>query len=192
MRNACGNWKSLVTTAVLIGLMSVSSLSAAEKPWEEDTVLISPQGDQTVVQAFKGKKILFKNADPQLAIEWGLANARTTVVLAGKYVASDRIDIPRDGVTLIIDEDADLLLKGAATPITPRFRGRDGTRHPSTAVIYVRGRNHVRVMCFGNPPIDPPQSPQRTSPVRRYCRTVRFAVLFFRLASLTCTASKVL
>jgi len=31
-----------------------------------------------------------------------MANARTTIVLAGKCVVADRIDIPRDDVTLII------------------------------------------------------------------------------------------
>jgi len=36
-----------------------------------------------------------------MAIEWAMANKRTTVVLAGKYVINDRIDIPRDDVTLI-------------------------------------------------------------------------------------------
>jgi len=51
-----------------------------------------------------------KNADAQLAIEWGLANARTTVVLGGKYVLDDHIDIPRDDVTLIIDAAAQISL----------------------------------------------------------------------------------
>ena len=148
MSNAGGNRKSMVTTAALVGLMSVSSLSAEKKSWEDDTVLVSKKGAETVVQAFKGRKVLFQNADPQLAIEWGMANARTTVVLAGKYAVGDRIDIPRDGVTLIIDQGADVSVN-SETPITPAFRGRDGSKHPTTAAIYVRGRNHVRVMCFG-------------------------------------------
>ena len=151
MKNVNTTLKALSLAAMVIALVSVSSLSAAEKSWEDDTVLISPQGDQTVVQAFKGKKVLFKNADPQLAIEWGMANARTTVVLAGKYVASDRIDIPRDGVTLIIDQGAEISLnpKTKHTSVTPGFRGRNGKLYPTTAVIYVKGRNNVRVMCFG-------------------------------------------
>ena len=61
--------KSLLLTAVVVGLVNLSSLYAAEKSWKDETVLISPQGDQTVVRSFKGNKILFKNADPQLAIE---------------------------------------------------------------------------------------------------------------------------
>jgi len=73
-------------------------------------VLISSQGDQAVVRSVKGYKILFKNADPQLAIEWGLTSARTTVVLAGKYVVSDCIDLPRDDVALTIDQGAEISL----------------------------------------------------------------------------------
>ena len=151
MKNVNATPKALLLAAMVIGLVNVSSLGATEKSWEDETVLISPQGDQTVVRAFKGKKVLFKNADPQIAIEWGMANARTTVVLAGKYVVSDVIDIPRDGVTLIIDRGADILLnpKTKHTPITPGFRGRNGKLYPVTAVIYVKGRNNVRVMCLG-------------------------------------------
>jgi len=114
MQNANAKSKCLLLTSVVIALVSVPSLSAGAKPWQADTVLISPKGDQTVVRPFKGDKILFKNADPQLAIEWALTNARTTVVLAGKYVLSDRIDIPRDGVTLIIDKGAEISLNPEA------------------------------------------------------------------------------
>jgi hypothetical protein len=98
-----------------------------------------------------GDKILFKNADPQLAMEWGMAHARTTVVLAGKYVLSDVVEVPRDAVTLIIDRAAEISLNPETehTPITPGFRGRDGRRYPTTAVIYVKGRSNVRVICFG-------------------------------------------
>jgi hypothetical protein len=84
---------------------AVTPASRDEK-WKKETMLVSPKGDQTVVRSCANRKILFQNADPQLAIEWGLANARTTVVPAGKYVISDRVDIPRDDVTLIIDKDA--------------------------------------------------------------------------------------
>lgn len=133
-----------------IGFVSPSA-AAEKKSWKEETVLISRQGAQTVVRPFEGDKILFKNADPQLAIEWGMANARTTIVLAGKYVASDVIDVPRDGVTLIVDKGAEISLNGDTkhTPITPGFRGRNGKLYPHLAVIYVKGRNNVRVIHFG-------------------------------------------
>jgi len=151
MKNAVAGLRFLLLAAVVVGLVNAPSLNAAEKSWEDETVLVSPQGDQTVAQAFKGQKVLFKNADPQLAIEWGLANARTTVVLAGKYVVADRIDVPRDGVTLIIDQGAEISLNGDTkhTSITPGFRGRNGKLYPHPALIYNKGRNNVRVMCFG-------------------------------------------
>ena len=143
--------KSLLLAAMVVGLVSVSSLCAEEKSWKDETVLVSPQGHQTVVRRFEGDKVLFMNADPQLAVEWGLTNARTTVVLAGKYVVSDVIDIPRDGVTLIIDQGAEISPnpKTEHTSITPGFRGRNGKLYPHPALIYVKGRSNVRVMSFG-------------------------------------------
>ena len=151
MKNVNATLKGLLLATAVIAPVDVSSLRAQTKSWKAETMLASRRGDQTVVRTFEGDKILFKNADPQLAIEWGLANARTTVVLAGKYVASDVIDIPRDGVTLIIDQDAEILLNPETkhTSITPGFRGRNGKLYPVTSVIYNRGRSNVRVMCFG-------------------------------------------
>jgi hypothetical protein len=110
MRNTNAKSTSLLLTAVVIGLLSGSSLSAGAKSWKDETVLILPQGDQTIVRAFEGDKTLFQNADPQLAMEWALTNARTAVVLAGKYVVSESVDIPRDDVTLIIDQGAEISL----------------------------------------------------------------------------------
>ena len=118
--------------------------------WKNDTVLVSPQDSETVVRHPGGDTILFKNTDPQLAIEWGMANALNTVVLAGKYVASDRIDVPRDGVTLIIDQGAEISAKPDTkfTSPTPGFRGRDGTLYPFSVLIYNQ-KNHFRVLMFG-------------------------------------------
>ncbi len=151
--------KCLLLTAVVIGLVSVtvscstsSRLSAGAESWKEETVLISRQGDQTVVRPFEGDKILFKNADPQLAIEWGLANARTTVVLAGKYVVSDSIGIPRDDVTLIIDQGAEISLNpdktGHKTDIGFRSRRNPGS-WKIVPLIYNHGRANVRVIQLG-------------------------------------------
>jgi len=77
--------KSFLLTAMVVGLMNLSSLSAAEKSWEDETVLVGKQGDQTVVRKMKGDKVLFQHKDAQLAIEWAMSNARTTVVQAGRY-----------------------------------------------------------------------------------------------------------
>ena len=70
MKTVYGDSKPLVLAAVFVGLVNVSSSNAEEKSRKDETVLVSPQGDQTVVQVFKRKKVLSKNADPQLAIEW--------------------------------------------------------------------------------------------------------------------------
>ena len=80
-------------------LTATSSLHAA---WQNDTVLIQKEGNDTVVKHPGDNKTLFKNTDSQLAIEWGLKTVTHTVILAGEYVISDRIDIPRPGVTLVV------------------------------------------------------------------------------------------
>jgi pectin methylesterase-like acyl-CoA thioesterase len=112
------NAKYLLLTAVVLGLVSVPSLGAEKKSWKDDTMLVSKQGDQTVVRKMKGDKVLFKHKDAQLAVEWAMANARTTLVQAGKYVVNDSIDVPRDGVTLIIDQGAVIEMNLDADPLS--------------------------------------------------------------------------
>ncbi|MCX6034938.1 MAG: SUMF1/EgtB/PvdO family nonheme iron enzyme, partial [Chloroflexi bacterium] len=160
--------KSIVNSLVAIGLIvacarvraedtgagktnpAVTPASRDEK-WKKETMLVSPEGDQTVVRSCADRKILFQNADPQLAIEWGLANARTTVVLAGKYVISDRVDIPRDDVTLIIDKDAEIAVSPDITRHTYiGFRPEGSWKR--LCVIYNRGHANVRVIIFGTIP----------------------------------------
>lgn len=79
-----------------------------------------------------------------------MTNARNTIVLAGKYSLSDRIDNPRDGVTLIIDQGAEIskMPDTNFTSPTPGFRSRNGTLHPFSATIYNQ-KNNVRVLVFG-------------------------------------------
>ena len=119
MSNAKTKLGSLVVRAVIIGQVCALGTGAFAESWKDETVLISQQGKQTVVLPLEGDETLFENADPQLAVEWGLAHARTAVVLAGKYVVSDSIDIPRDDVTLIIapgrDEQAGRALPSGST-----------------------------------------------------------------------------
>ena len=123
---------------------------SAPGDWKRETVLVSPQDAETVVRHPDSDTILYKNSDPQLAIEWGMANARNTVVLAGKYVVSDRIDVPRDGVTLIIDQGAEISSKPDVTFTSPEpgFRSRAGTLHPFSALVYNQ-KNNFRVLLFG-------------------------------------------
>jgi len=148
MRIANASSRPFLLTVVLVGLLDVSGLGAGAKSWEEDTVLISPQGGQTAARSVQGDQILFQNADPQLAVEWGLANARTTVVLAGKYVVSDSIDVPRDNVTLIIAPGAAILLNPATEHKTDIGFRPAGSWH-LVPLIYNRGHDHVRVIHLG-------------------------------------------
>ena len=47
MRIADAKSKSFLLTAIVVGLVNVSRLYAGEKSWKQDTVLVSPQGDQS-------------------------------------------------------------------------------------------------------------------------------------------------
>jgi len=80
-----------------------------------------------------------------------MTNARNTIVLAGKYEVADRIDVPRDGVTLIIDQGAEISQKPDTkfTPVTPGFRSRDGARTPFSALLIYNQKNNFRLLLFG-------------------------------------------
>jgi hypothetical protein len=147
MKNANAKSKFLLLTAMFFGMLNASSLGDEQTSWKEETVLISPQGDQIVVRSFKGDKVLFKNADPQLAIEWALTSARTAVVLAGKYVVSDSIDIPRNDVTLIISQGAEISLNPKTEHKTD-IGFRPAGSWQLVPLIYNR-RNNVRVIHLG-------------------------------------------
>ncbi len=136
-------------TLVLLAL--ALPLQSAPDEWKNETVLVSPQGAETVVRRVGSDTILYKNSDPHLAIEWGLTNARNTIVLAGMYAVADRIDVPRDGVTLIIDQGAEISQKPDTkfTPVTPGFRSRDGTRTPFGALLIYNQKNNFRLLLFG-------------------------------------------
>jgi hypothetical protein len=144
--------KTFLLAAMFVGLATVPSMSGDAKSWQDETVLVGKQGDQTVVKGMNGEQVLFKNKDAQLAIEWAMGNARTTVVLAGKYMVDDSIDAPRDGVTLIIDQGAVIEMNLDADPKTNLgFRSRTGPMSQQLVpMIYIKDRNHVRVYCFGD------------------------------------------
>jgi len=149
-------WRSMIqmhtpSASLALALLAFAlPVQSAPGDWKKETALVSRQDAETVVRHPGSDTILFKATDPQLAIEWGLANARNTVVLAGKYVVSDRITVPRDGVTLIIDQGAEISAKPGITftSPTPGFRARDGTLHPFSVLIYNQ-KNNVRVLVFG-------------------------------------------
>jgi len=90
MKNANAKLRCLLLAVVIMALVSVTvpcstlwGQSAGGESWKKETVLVSPQGDQTVVRPFEGDKILFKNADPQLAVE---CNDRQAAVFAHRHI----------------------------------------------------------------------------------------------------------
>ena len=145
--------KKVYTKEVEIDVRGQADVENAEA-WKDETVLVSKKGKLTVVRGFKNRrKILYRHKDAQLAIEWAMANARITVVLAGEYIINDSIDAPRDGVTLIIDQEASIKLDPEANPrsnLTFRSSSSRGKYSQQLVpLIWVR-RNNVRVYNFGN------------------------------------------
>jgi hypothetical protein len=148
MRNVTAKSNFLLLTTIFFGQLNALNLGAEQTSWKEQTMLVSGQGDQTVVRPLVGDKVLFRNADPQLAIEWALASARTAVVLAGRYVVSDSIDIPRDDVTLIIGQGAEISLNPKTEHKTD-IGFRPAGSWQLVPLIYNHGRDNVRVIHLG-------------------------------------------
>lgn len=118
--------------------------------WKMETMLVSLNGKFAEVKTAGSDVIAYKNSDPQLAIEWGMIHGRNTVVLPGKYLISDRIDIPRPGVTLIISKDASIELLEDTQHTTISF---GSLRNPGywqiVPLIYNQGHDNVRVIELG-------------------------------------------
>ncbi len=140
---------SRLLVCLVVSLATVSATNADEKSWKDETLLVSPQGDRIVARAPEGEEVLFENADPQLTIEWALANARTTVVLAGEYLVAESVDIPRDGVTLLIAPRAKIALD-PKTEHTTDIGFRPAGSHHLVPLIYNKGRKNVRVIHLGS------------------------------------------
>ncbi len=148
--------KTAKMTVVVLAIVALSGAAlAAEQNWKNDTMLVSIRDENTAVcRAAEPDKVLFQNKDAQLAIEWAMANATTTVVTPGHYVTNDSIDAPRDGVTLIIDQGASIKVDPDAnhkTNITFRSSSSRGKYSQQLVpVVYVFNRNNVRVYNFGD------------------------------------------
>ena len=105
--------KTVLFTALSISLLCSLGVDASAE-WQDDTALVSQQGDQTVVKSAKDGKALSQNKDAAVAIEWAMANAKNTVVLPGKYTINDTVDVPRPNLTLVVAEDAVISLAATA------------------------------------------------------------------------------
>ena len=126
-----------------------SLLQAAPDEWKKDTVLVSKEGAETVARHPGNDEVLFRNMDPQLTIEWGMKMVGTTVLLAGEYLVSDRIDVPRPNVTLIVDQDAVLKLNSETKHTTIDFKSRNAGYWQMMPMIYNKGQDNFRILMFG-------------------------------------------
>lgn len=134
--------------AFALGLLGEAGLNAAGPSWKEETLLVSMKDGQALVRPVKGGEVLFKHADPQLAAEWAMGRARTTVMLAGRYVVSESIDIPRDDVTLIIAQGAEISLNPDTEHRTD-IGFRPAGSHHLIPLIFNHGRKNVKVIHLG-------------------------------------------
>ncbi len=141
---------SSVTHPLLLSFaFTLTATSCLQAAWQNDTVLIQKEGNSTVVKHPGDNKTLFKNTDSQLAIEWGLKTVTHTIILGGEYVISDRIDIPRPGVTLVVDQHATLRLNPESTHTTIDFKSRNAGYWQMLPMIYNKGHDDVQILMFG-------------------------------------------
>ena len=117
--------------------------------WKQETAIVSKQKNETVVKRIDGEAVLFKHSDPQLSIEWSLANNINTIVLGGEYILNDRVDVPRAGVNLIVDNEAIFKLNPETKHTTISFKASKPDYWGMIPLIYNKGHNDVQVLMFG-------------------------------------------
>jgi hypothetical protein len=134
--------------AALFGPLCVD----ASAGWEEETMLVSLKGDQTIVQGVKNKDVLFSDKDPQEAFVWAMNKGMITVIRPGHYVVSKSIEIPRDAITLIVEEGAKIEMdkeSKQATGVAFHYGASKRLAQYLMPIIHVKCRNNVRILFFG-------------------------------------------
>ncbi len=61
--------RCLLLAAVVVGLVSASSLAVEKTSWQDETVLVSKQGAQAVVRKMNDDKVLFQSKDGEAATQ---------------------------------------------------------------------------------------------------------------------------
>jgi len=145
LANILVSFKNKLTLFVFLGVLSLSSFAA----WEDRTHLISKDGAECVVRGIKDDDVLFRHKDPQKCVEWALSNGLNTIVLAGEYIFDDRIDVPRPGVTLIVDKGAVFKLNPDTKHSTISFKASNPDYWGMIPFIYNKGHSDVRILMFG-------------------------------------------
>ena len=142
IKNKMNNLKSIV-------LFFLLGLCQSYGDWKQITAVVSQQKDETLVKRIYADQILFKHSDPQLCIEWSMANNVNTIVLGGEYIFDDRVDVPRSGVNLIVDKDAVFKLNPKTKHTTLSFKASKPDYWGMIPLIYNKGHNDVQVLMFG-------------------------------------------
>tara|TARA_B110000438_G_scaffold283890_1_gene312388 strand:- start:371 stop:1483 length:1113 start_codon:yes stop_codon:yes gene_type:complete len=134
---------------LLLFILFVALPSISLAAWEDETHLISKDGTESVVRGLKNEAILFRHKDPQKCVEWGMSNGLNTIVLAGEYIFDDRIDVPRPGVTLIVDKGAVFKLNPDTKHSTISFKASNPDYWGMIPFIYNKGHSNVEILMFG-------------------------------------------
>ena len=133
----------------VIGPFVLIGLCPSYGDWKEETAIVSKQKNETVVKRIDDELVLFSHSDPQLSIEWSLANNINTIVLGGEYIFDDRVDVPRAGVNLIVDKEAIFKLNPDTKHTTISFKASKPDYWGMIPLIYNKGHNDVQVLMFG-------------------------------------------
>lgn len=118
--------------------------SALNRDTEPVCLLVTRQEDMCVVKRHDDKKMLYRNRDARLAIEWALRHSPIAVLGYGRFTVTDGVKIPRPGVALIVAKDATLQVAHGAK-LTAVSEGH-GEYCP---LIHNQGMDNVAVINFG-------------------------------------------
>lgn len=132
------------TERVLDQTFELELLSAGEFAAAPEPLFVSVADGKTSARSARSRAVKFISADARETLHWAMANSPITVLEAGVYVVPGTVTIPRDNISLIIAEGAELI-QDPAVVIEPMPGGRGGYR----PLIHNPGHDRVEIINFG-------------------------------------------
>jgi hypothetical protein len=119
-------------------------LSATDFEQAPEFLFITTDGATVRAVGGKSNSVRFEDADARVVIEWAMANAPITVLQDGVYTVPGVITVPRENISLVIGQGAELRQDPAIEP--PTMAGDRGGYRP---LIHNPGHDHVEIVNLG-------------------------------------------
>lgn len=132
------------TERVIDQVYHLDLLSGEDFAKAPEFLFVSNKGKQVQARGGKSGKVRFESKDPREVLEWAMANSPITILEAGSYVVVGTVTVPRDNVSLIISEGAELI-QDPHILIDVMPGGRGGYR----PLLHNPGHDHVEIINFG-------------------------------------------